>query len=131
MYCPVKQPIPATNFAEQLVMNLKSVNSDAQILKLLPNPAQDMVIAMSSSKYGEVSHGSPIAYQQRPQETTNVDIIQCPDAPPFPKFPLPEQPLYNTVLSKQLCDVYAGLEVDVAASLYFEQETLQQSKGSL
>ena len=73
----------------------------------------------------------PIAYQQRPQETTNADIIQCPDSPPFPKFPLPEQPLYNTVLSKQLCDVYAGLEVDVEASLYFEQETLQQSKSSL
>ena len=27
--------------------------------------------------------------------------------------------------------MYAGLEVDVAESLYFEQETLQQSKSSL
>ena len=50
VYCPVKQPVPATNFAEQLLINLKSVNSDAQILKLLPNPAQNMVIPMSTSE---------------------------------------------------------------------------------
>ena len=74
VYCPVKQPVPATNFLKQLliVINLKCVNSDAQILNLLPSPAQNTVIPMSNSKYGEVPDGSPVAYQQRPQEATNA-----------------------------------------------------------
>ena len=130
VYCPVKQPVPVQDFANQLFVNLKCVNSDAQILKLLPDPSKNSVIPTTSSKYGEVPYGSPISYQQPENVTLNADI-QTPDAPPFPEFSFPEQPAYSTALPKHLFDMNAGLQVDRETALLLEKETVKQSESTL
>ena len=124
VYCPVSQPIPSTVFSSQLVKQLRSIQSDAQILNVLPAiPCPPSC----TSKFGPVPPGSVLSYQQKVIEDTG-DIINHSLHPTFLDFPFPQQPAtYHVVLSNAEQDMFSGLHVTHDISKELETETRQQS----
>ncbi|KAK6490660.1 hypothetical protein HHUSO_G5263 [Huso huso] len=128
LYCPVHIPIPGLAFAEHLQSNLSSINSEAQFLKLLPNPLNPS--QLSQTKFGALSHGSVLSYQQKELQSPSSDLIYITDVPVFPPFPLPSQTSnFCTVLGRSEIDYYAGLQLDLEIAKQLEIETRDQSSS--
>lgn len=82
LYCPVQQPIPASDFASQLLSNLQSIESNAEIIKHLSGTVPVLTI----SKFGPVPQGSVLLYQQKLSPKKSVNILINSDVSTFFPF---------------------------------------------
>lgn len=106
-------PAPFSSFCEQLRSNLHSIDSNRQILKILHFNNAAPATKEVNTDYGPVPLGCTVSYQHGQDQSVSSDIIMVDDAPPYPDFPLPEQPnLYSYALSSQLSDYFDGLKID-------------------
>ncbi|XP_062585920.1 uncharacterized protein LOC134247605 [Saccostrea cucullata] len=123
IYCPVEKPI-SSDFSQQLMLNLKSVGSDAQILKILPSTSTSTV----ESTFGPVPFGCPLSYQQK-LNSTITDILNHPDVV-YPNFPYPNlQQSYNTVLPENQLNMLLGMHITETTSKEVEEQTRLQSQN--
>lgn len=112
---------------EQLHSNLTAIDSNAQILQLFHCHGTQSVNEVNTD-YGPVPFGCAVSYQHGQDKSATSDIVMFHDAPPFPNFPMPEQPnLFSYVLSSQVAGYFDGLRIDIKTALALLEETRLQS----
>ena len=131
LYCPVKGTIPAITFVNSLISNLNKIQSNAQLLKLLP-PTVESTFPLTTTLYGDVPYGCVLSYQVKEMNRKPEDIINIPNAPPYPDFTLPDQATsLNTVLDQMSQDILDGLQITADVSKDVEFQTRRQSETQL
>ena len=131
LYCPVQPTIPAINFTNHLIKELKCISSDAQLLQIVPDPLDPLTSRSVETKFGDVPHGSVLSYQQKVNAISSGSIINIVDAPPYPWFPLPEQPhAFEIVLTNAQQEIFQGIHITASQSKEIELETRQQSQNN-
>lgn len=128
VYCPVANPIPNVEFQNALQMELSAINSDAQVLRILPRDIS--TTCTEDSLFGPVPFGCPLSYQQKPIFQTR-DIINHPDVH-YPKFSLPNLTReFSTVLNKSEQNKFMGMHVTESICHDTEEQTRNQSNNKI
>ena len=124
MYNPVNVPLCDLKIGDKLTPLLQTVEPRPQILDVLDDEEANIV----NSRYGPVSFGCVLAYQQPPVVESDESVITLQDVGQPPDFILPDLPMFHIGdMSDSERVFYGGLCISRSESLEIEQATRSQA----